>query len=177
MTTIFFSAITIIAIAIHLFVVRKKLDAPRALGIVIVWALAILVGVQNIVSTGFHVFDAAGTARMIGWAPGSPFQFENAMGDLAFGVLGLLSIRFRGLFWLATAVGFAIQSIGDGYGHIYQLLVNHDTAASNTGGIMIGDIVIPIVILLLLAAYYSRVRVRSARGVPSSAAPEPRPAR
>jgi hypothetical protein len=35
-----------------------------------------------------------------------------AVAHLAFGVLGLLSIRFRGLFWFATIIGQAILLIG-----------------------------------------------------------------
>ena len=33
---------------------------------------------------------------------------REAVAHLAFGVLGLLSIRFRGIFWLATIIGQAI---------------------------------------------------------------------
>jgi len=37
---------------------------------------------------------------------------REAVAHLAFSVLGLLSIRFRGMFWFATVVGEAILLIG-----------------------------------------------------------------
>ena len=51
-------------------------------------------------------------ATQIGFPPGNPFQFEVACANLAFGVLSLLGIRYRGEFWNATAIGATI--FGDG---------------------------------------------------------------
>ncbi|MGH7919072.1 MAG: DUF6790 family protein [Candidatus Dormibacteraceae bacterium] len=163
MITIAWAVIAIIGMAITLFVKRHSLDAVKTLQIVLLWYFGILVGAQGLVITGYHFFDAAATARMIGWAPGSPFQFENAMGDFAFAVLGLLSLRFRGLFWLATTIGWSISWLGDAYGHIYQIVVNHDYAPYNTGALLAGDIAFPIILIILLVAYYLAVKARAAK--------------
>ncbi len=49
--------------------------------------------------------DSAGNA-------GDRARSEVALAHLAFGVLGLLSIRFRGAFWSATVIGQAVFLIG-----------------------------------------------------------------
>jgi hypothetical protein len=108
-----------------------------------------------------HLFAPDFTARQIGWATGSPFQFENAIGDLSFGVLGLLCIWLRGRFWLAVVVGSAIQLLGDAYGHVYQLVVNHDQAPDNVGPILYSDALIPVVLIALLVALKTFERQRS----------------
>jgi len=61
------------------------------------------VGIAGILGFYSHTFNAAATAEFIAWAPGSPFQFEVATANLAFGVLGVLCLWFGGAFWAATA--------------------------------------------------------------------------
>jgi hypothetical protein len=162
-------AVAVVGAGIHLAVARPR-TLHRASAIMLTWAFAVLVGVSGIVGAGFHVFAADQTARQIGWAPGSPFQFENAMGDLAVGVLGILCIWLRGGFWVATAIAFSIQYLGDAYGHIYQLVAHGDTAPDNVGGILYTDIAFPIIVLVLLAIW---LWSRRAAGGESSVGGEP----
>ncbi|MCQ8904725.1 MAG: hypothetical protein NQU45_03285 [Methanothermobacter sp.] len=51
-------------------------------------------------------------ATYIEWPTGSPFQLEVAFANLSFGVLGLLSWKFRGEFWMATIIGFSVFYLG-----------------------------------------------------------------
>jgi Family of unknown function (DUF6790) len=136
--------------AVHLAHSWQPRTSHRAVEIMLAWALVVLVGVSGVVAAGFHVFQPDQTARMIGWAPGSPFQFENAMGDLAFGALGILCIWLRGGFWIATAIGSSIQLLGDAYGHLYQLIVHGNHAPDNAGVILYADILFPVIVLTLL---------------------------
>jgi hypothetical protein len=147
-----FIAIAVVGAATHLIVRRGSLDRARVVEILLAWSLAVLIGVNGIVGAFFHVFLPDFTARQIGWATGSPFQFENAMGDLAMGVLGVLCIWIRGRFWLATVIASSIQLIGDAYGHVYQLTVHHDYAPENVGPILYSDFLFPVAIIVLLVA-------------------------
>jgi hypothetical protein len=99
-----------------------------------------------------HTFRAKETAEEIGWPPGNPFQSEIAVTNLAFGVLGLLSIRFRGLFWLATAVGQAIFLLGAACMHTREMLREKNFNPSNAGAIFF-DILEPLAHLGLLKVY------------------------
>jgi hypothetical protein len=55
-----------------------------------------------------HFFFADQVAESIGWAIGSPFQREVAFANLAEGILGLMCLKWRGSFWLATIVSYSI---------------------------------------------------------------------
>jgi hypothetical protein len=148
-----FIAIAVVGAAIHLIVRRSSLDGARVVEILLAWSLAVLIGVNGIVGAFFHLFFPDFTARLIGWPTGSPFQFENAMGDLAMGVLGVLCIWIRGRFWLATVIASSIQLIGDAYGHVYQMVVYHNNAPENVGAILYSDFLFPVAIIVLLVAH------------------------
>jgi Family of unknown function (DUF6790) len=69
---------------------------------IIVILVAILGG--GILQAAAHAFDGPAAAESIGFTRGAGgFQFENAMGDLAIGVVGILCYRFRDQWWLAAS--------------------------------------------------------------------------
>ena len=114
------------------------------------------VGLQGLVAAYFHTFRAAETAARIGWAPGSPFQFEVAMGNLGLGVIGILAVKFRRGFWLAVAVFNAVYLWGCAYGHMVQQRLG-DNAPYNTGVFLwVGDVAVPLGILELTVVYFVR---------------------
>lgn len=135
---------------------RDSLPRTRArtLEIYLLWWLAVAIGVASVLGAGFHVFDGPDIAEMVGFTRGDGgFQFENAMGDLAIGVTGLLCIRFRGNFWLAVLLVAAIQYYGDAYGHFYQWIENDNTKSGNIGPPLWLDLVVPTVGLVLYWLY------------------------
>jgi hypothetical protein len=135
---------------------RDSLPRTRArtLEIYLLWWLAVAIGAASVLGAYFHVFDGPDTAEMIGFTRGDGgFQFENAMGDLAIGVTGLLCIRFRGNFWLAVLLVTAIQYYGDAYGHFYQWIENDNTKSGNVGPPLWLDLIVPTVGLVLYWLY------------------------
>lgn len=136
----------------------------------LLWWLAVAVGVSGVLQAASHVFNGAATAEDIGFTRGDGgFQFENAMGDLAIGVTGLLCVRFRNPgFWLAVLLVLAIQYYGDAYGHVYQWIENDNTEQGNVGPPLWVDVIVPTVGLALYAAYR-----RAARAVAPADAPAP----
>jgi hypothetical protein len=83
-----------------------------------------------------HTVFAAQVAESIGWAAGNPFQQEVAFTNLAIGVLGMLSIRMKQQFRLATIISFSIFIIGAGIKHMYQLVFFNNTAINNAGPVL-----------------------------------------
>jgi hypothetical protein len=131
----------------------------RTVEVYLLWWLAVAVGVSGVLQTAEHVFNGAATAEDIGFTRGdSGFQFENAMGDFAIGVAGLLCIRFRGLFWLAVLIVTAVQYYGDAIGHVYQWIENDNTNQGNIGPPLWVDLIVPTVGLLL---YWLMSRARA----------------
>src|SRR5262245_54445795 len=98
---------------IHLALSKRPRTRERTIDLLLRYALALDVGVIGL-PLGFvpHVFFADETARLIGWPPGSPFQFEVGIHDGAWGLLGFLCIWIGGLFWLATGLGWWLFMIG-----------------------------------------------------------------
>ncbi len=117
-------------------------------------ALVYLIGVAGIISASGHLLKADDVARSIGWAPGSPFQWEVGVADLGWGVLGVLCPFYGRDFWLATIVVASIFLLGAAIGHVKQMIVAKNFAPGNAGGVFFADVVIPIFLIVLYATYH-----------------------
>jgi hypothetical protein len=139
---------------IHLGLSREQKTRARVLQLLLLYALVLDVGVIGL-PLGFvpHVFFADQAAHLIGWPPGSPFQFEVGIHDGAWGLLGFLCIWIGGLFWLATGLGWSVFMLGATYGHIYQTLREGNYAPYNFLTIF-SDGFIALWLLGLLYLYY-----------------------
>jgi hypothetical protein len=140
---------TVIAVVIALiggFVQSRRHKDRLAADVHLVWWMVWVVGIASVVGAAYHIFDGAQTAELIGYTRGDGgFQWENAMGDLAIGVVGIMAYRFRGNFWLATIVVLTVQYLGDAAGHIYFWLVENNTQPYNIGIPLWTDILLPII--------------------------------
>ncbi len=117
------------------------------------WSLPVNMGVGGIIGFVGHTLRAKEIAEEIGWPAGNPFQTEVALSNLAFGILGFLSIWFRGPFWLATITGKSIFQLGAAYLHIREMVKNKNFNPGNAAPVLFVDTVILLVHLLLLRAY------------------------
>ncbi len=141
----------VIGAGLHLALDKKPRAASRVVEILLLYLLVVFVGAGGLLAAYAHTFRAAETARYIGWAPGSPFQFEIAMANLTMGVLGLLCIWRRGGFWLATGLASATFGFGVAYGHIVQMIQVGNYAPGNVGPVLwLSDTSVPALILILL---------------------------
>ena len=138
---------------VHVYAAGRPRSAERVIEVALLYLLVIGAGVSGLLSFVAHAFAAAETARSIGWEPGSPFQFEVAVADLSYGVLGLMCIRWRGSFWLATGVAMSVFYLGCNYGHLYEAFVNGDRAPNNYGVINLFEVAWPAAVLILLVPY------------------------
>jgi len=76
------------------------------------WSLPLNLGVLETFFFVRHVIRKRAGAEGSGEAGEDRVRSEVAVAHLAFGVLGFLAVRFRGMFWFATIVGQAILLIG-----------------------------------------------------------------
>lgn len=135
------------------FVQSRRHPERAAADVHMVWWMVWVVGIGSIIGAAFHIFDGPQTAAMIGYTRGDGgFQWENAMGDLAIGVAGLMSYRYRGSFWLATIVVLTVQYLGDAAGHLYFWLAQGNTKPYNIGVPLVVDIALPVVMWALYIA-------------------------
>ncbi len=100
-----------------------------------------------------HTIFADKTAAYIGWPAGNPFQYEVAVANLSYGILGILCIWLKDKFWIATFIGFSVLYFGAAYGHIVQILTHHNYSPGNAGSPLIYDIAAPLIGFALLILY------------------------
>ncbi len=150
MFVIFFILSLVIAIA-HILI--KRTDVVETL---LKYFLIINFGLSPIFAFTGHVFVSDMVAESIGWATGSPFQIELGFASLGFGVLGILCIWFKGNFWIATVLGYSIFLLGAAYVHIEEIINENNMSEGNAGGVLILDVLIPLVAFVLLFLHFKR---------------------
>jgi hypothetical protein len=151
--TFFMLTISLLAIIIHVALMKQR-SAKKIVEVTLLYLLVISVGVGALISGFMHVFNGPATAKMIGWQPGSPFQYEVGVADMAFGLICVLCILFRGPFWLAAIIANSFFLFGCMIGHIRSLAESGNLAAYNIGpNIIIADLILPLLLIGLYIVY------------------------
>ncbi len=103
-----------------------------------------LLGVNGIVAGCEHLFFADQVADSIGWSRGTPWQWEVGLGDLAYGIPGVMAGSFDRQFWLATIIAASGFLIGAAVGHVRELVRSHNFSPGNGGPILFTDVALPV---------------------------------
>jgi hypothetical protein len=158
MFQVFFASVAVLAASVHVAFSPQRRNSRAAIaGTYLLYLLFFYVGLMGLLTAYAHVFRPAETSASIGWST-SPYEYEVGMADLTVGVLGVLCMKFRGDFWLATAIANALWLLGDAVGHIRQMTLYNNHASNNSGIFLITEIMMPIIILSL--ASYHRHSIR-----------------
>jgi len=100
-------------------------------------------------------------AAELGWTM-CHFQQELANVNLGYGVVGLLCIWFRGLFWTSTVISASIWLFGDGLHHFIIAFWDLNITPGKLGILFYTDLLIPIVLVVLLYLYHqSHPRIKN----------------
>ncbi len=135
-------------LAIILGIIRKPVGMNRYAN-TLRFLFLLYAGIAFAWSGYFHLMLPNFTAAKIGWAP-SPFQFEVGLSNLGCAILGFMAFfRKNSYLWLGAILSIGVFTVGAGFGHVYQMLIEHNTAISNSGLIMYTDIIVPIIMLFL----------------------------
>lgn len=145
-------AIGLVCFFIHLFTSKEPKTPLRIVELFLVYQLVFSVGLTSLLAFYGLTFMTDFVAAFSGW-PTCPFAKLLGNVNLAFSVLGILCIWFRGNFWLATILGCSIWLLGDAVTHIIDMIVNHNYAPGNIGATLYTDILIPLVLLATYALY------------------------
>lgn len=143
-------AMSIIGFIIHVMLESKPISTPRIVELLLLYQLVFSVGMTSLLAFFGLTFMGDFVAQYTGW-PASPFEQQLGNVNLGYGVLGIMSIWFRGGFWVATVIGFSVWILSDGAHHFMQMIYEHDYMPGNIGVPLITDIIVPLVLLLLLA--------------------------
>ena len=140
---------------VHVVLDRKpdRRTGHRVVELALLWIL-VFFGAWSIYGGIAHLTGLSGQlATEIGYAP-SMFQWEVGWGDIAVGVLGV-GCAWRALRdnWMTAAVVVLVISYGgDAIGHVMELVAHDNTAPDNVWAIP-GDILQPLLAVVLLVVY------------------------
>jgi hypothetical protein len=152
---LFWASLPVLAL-MHAHTVSASGKRER-LEVVLLYLLVLGMGTAGLWNFVGHYFMSDQVAGSIGWATGSPFQHELAFYHLGMGVVALLCIWIRDRYWIAAAVTPALFAMGAGMVHLQDFATRGNTAPANWGvSVLIGNLVIPVGVLGLLA-WYSRL--------------------
>lgn len=150
MLSIYLFGIVIACTVIHLLL-KWDWHWAKISEVLLSYILLFNVGVMGFLAAFAHIFMGPETAKLIGWEPGSPFQFEMGIANLSYGVIGVLAYWIRGNFWVAVVVGWSVLMLGCFLGHIMDYVLHGNNAPYNIGiYIWINDLILPFVTLVLL---------------------------
>jgi hypothetical protein len=130
--------------------IRRQWTTRRIADVLLPYFFAFPIGLGGVVGFIGHTMRAGPVAASIGWAAGNPFQYEVAVANLAFGILGILCLWNRGGFWTATAIGWSIFMLGAAGVHLHQIHAGQPFAPGNAGAILYFNIIAPVLLLALL---------------------------
>lgn len=120
--------------------------------LLLLYQLVFFVGITSLVAFFGLTFLKDIVAQHNAW-PMCPFAQELGNVNLAYGVLGLLSIWNRGLFWKAIVIGFSIWILSDAVNHFYDAFVHQNYSDGNVGLLVATDIFVPILLCISLFFY------------------------
>jgi len=144
---------------LHVAIQNQPRTKERVVDLLLLYLLVFPIGIGGFVGFMGHTLRADPVAATIGWPSGNPFQYEVAVANLAFGVLGVLCIWLRGGFWIATAIGWSVFLLGAAGVHLHQIHIGQPYAPENAGAILYFDILGPVLVLALVI-----MRGRDGRG-------------
>jgi hypothetical protein len=151
--TLTFLVIGLLFSLIAIIGARKPVGAAVVVEKLISWHVFWAIGICFFYNFVMHSIFGKTAAAFIGWAD-SPFQFEVGTASLGFSVVGFIA-AFRSFdLRLAAIVGPALFALGAGFGHIYQIVTEHNFAPGNAGVIFYLDFLIPLFGFLLLWLQY-----------------------
>jgi hypothetical protein len=154
MVFIIITLLTAVGAAIHLAADRRSgLSRGRVVEVCLLYLLAGSWGFGAALLALPHILAPDYVAEYIGWQAGNPFQVELGFANLGRALLGILSIRFRGTFWVAPVVTNSVFSLGAAYVHLQDIFEHSNYSPGNAGPVLFLDIIVPVVAIALLVAY------------------------
>jgi len=148
--------VTTLVILAHIALTKSKRTTNNILEIILLDYIVIAIGIGQTIAGLEHIFNGPEIAKGIGWAPGSLFQAEVGVANIAIGLTALLGFKFRGVYWLAVALMGGIFGLGAAIIHIHDIITSGNMAVYNAGPMLyLSDIILPVLLIILVSYYVS----------------------
>jgi len=145
-------AMSFIGFLIHYYKVRP-ISFAKTIELILLYQLVFNIGFLGLLSFIGLTFMPERAAAELGWTM-CHFQQELANVNLGYGIVGILCIWLRGLFWTSTIISASIWLFGDGLHHFANAFWGLNLTPGNIGIIFYTDLIIPITLVALLFLYH-----------------------
>lgn len=145
-------ALGFIGFFIHLYVSPLPKTALRVVRLFLLYQILFSLGLTSLLSFIGLSFMTDFVATYSGW-PACPFEKQLGNVNLGYALLSFLCIWRNDDFWLATILGSSVWLIGDGIGHLADMLLNGNYAPGNVGVPLYTDFIVPLFLLALYGIY------------------------
>ncbi|HEV3482057.1 MAG TPA: DUF6790 family protein [Candidatus Acidoferrales bacterium] len=145
------TALGLILGCVHIAATKGPRVRPQIADILLLYLFIFPIGLGGLIGFLGHTFRAGSTAASIGWPAHNPFQYEVAVANLAFGILGICCAWVRGGFRMATAIGWSVFILGAACVHLHQIHAGQPFAPGNAGAMLYFDLIVPALVLALTA--------------------------
>jgi len=146
-----FYVLVLVPLSAHHHILVKAIDQRGAKLALYLWYFVVVsIGFGGLWGFIGHTFLVDFVAAGIGWPIGSPFQTELAFYTLGSAVAGLMAIWLHGHMITAIVITKSIFWYGAALVHIQDAIANKNYEPLNIGIPLIGDIVLPTLLLALL---------------------------
>ena len=144
-------SLLLVPLAAYIHIAEFNIEKRSAKAATLLWYFTvIIIGFGGVWGFVGHTALADSVAQSIGWATGSQFQIELAFYHLGFGVAALMTIWIRDQLITGLVIAKSIFWYGAALVHINDAITESNFAIYNVGPPLIGDIVIPTILLWLL---------------------------
>ena len=143
--------VTILGVAINLILAQPTTTSGLA-EISLVWLLGVFYGMFTLVSGLQHLLRSEKIAEYIGWTSNG-FQKELGWASVGLGIAGMLSVLFRGTYFIAPAIVGAIFYFGAALVHAQDMRATRNFNPGNAGPVFYVDILVPLTTIVMLVFY------------------------
>ncbi len=150
MIFIVLTALALVLGCVQAAATKRPRTRPQIADVFLLYLFVLPIGLGGLIGFLGHTFRAASTAASIGWPAHNPFQYEVAVTNLAFGILGICCAWIRGGFRVATAIGWSVFILGAACIHLHQIHAGQPFAPGNAGAMLYFDIIAPLLVLTLM---------------------------
>ena len=119
----------------------------------LVWLVAGFYGIATLIAGTQHIVNPDRIAKDIGWMTGSGFQLELGWAELGLGLAGVLSIWFRGAYFMGPGIAGSALYLGSALVHGLDMTKYKNFNPRNTGSVFYIHILVPVLVCALLVLH------------------------
>ena len=123
-------AIGLLTAGVYFLTIQLPSSLSEICNIILLNQFIFTFGLIGIIGFYINVIIADKTSKNLGW-PGGPFQIKYGFSQLGVGIMGIMSIWFRGNFWIGTLVAMYIYGLSGLWSHTQHMIQNKKLDASN----------------------------------------------